>query len=59
MGESDVIVDLDDEDVPMANIDLDDANKTSKMPLIASAALGGIGIIALIILVILFIKKRR
>ena len=59
VDESDVIVDLDDEDVPMANIDLDDANKTSKMPLIVSAALGGIGIIALIILIILFIKKRR
>ena len=55
----DVIVDLDDEDVPMANINLDKNQKTDKMPLVAAGAIGGIGILALIVLIVFYLKKRR
>ena len=56
---SDVIVDLDDEDVPMANVDLDKDQSADKMPLVAAGAIGGIGLLALIILIITFLKKRH
>ena len=55
-AEADVIVDLDDEEVPMANIDA--TQKASKLPMVIAGVIGGIGIFALIVLAVTFIKRR-
>ena len=57
--ESDVqtIVDLDDEETPLANIDVE--NEKSMTPMTGYVAIGALGVIALIIILLLLLKNRK
>ena len=56
-GGSDVIVDLDDEETPLANIDADGDSKMA-LPLAGYVAMGAAGIAALIAIIILILKNK-
>lgn len=56
-GGSDVIVDLDDEETPLANIDADGDSKTA-LPLAGYVAMGAAAIAALIAIIILILKNK-
>ena len=56
-GGSDVIVDLDDEETPLANIDADGDSKTA-LPLAGYVAMGAAGLAALIAIIILILKNK-
>ena len=54
---SDVIVDLDDEETPLANIDADSDSKMA-LPLAGYVAMGVIGLAALIAIIIMILKNK-
>ena len=56
-GGSDVIVDLDDEETPLANIDADSDSKMA-LPLAGYVAMGVIGLAALIAIIIMILKNK-
>ena len=56
-GGSDVIVDLDDEETPLANIDADGDSKMA-LPLAGYVAMGAAGLAALIAIIILILKNK-
>lgn len=56
-GGSDVIVDLDDEETPLANIDAD-GNSKMAIPLAGYVAMGAAGLAALIAIIILILKNK-
>ena len=56
-GGSDVIVDLDDEETPLANIDADGDSKMA-LPLAGYVAMGVIGLAALIAIIIMILKNK-
>ena len=56
-GGSDVIVDLDDEETPLANIDAD-GNSKMAIPLAGYVTMGAAGLAALIAIIILILKNK-
>lgn len=56
-GGSDVIVDLDDEETPLANIDAD-GNANTALPLAGYVAMGAAGLAALIAIIIVILKNK-
>lgn len=56
-GGSDVIVDLDDEETPLANIDADGDSKMA-LPLAGYVAMGAAGLAALIAIIIVILKNK-
>lgn len=57
-GEQEELVDLDEEETPLANLDLDEKEVKKGLPLAAGIAIAGISVVALIVLIV-YLKQQK